>query len=285
MAKTLVRTTLRKNLCQRVWFTGGWHWDSVGKIKEILIGFGSQTQDDFIGSEKKKSKCRMADLGKLVAMDAKTGRSLWQLQGIAYACGDLTGQGFMADEETAVVCHYDAGTQVLTRKRGRIYAERTNVTWTASAIDIKTGARKWQLELSDPYACDERREDAGIPLKRKATTLLPVAGGDQAVTTEEGRTIEMQQVLGETTICSSDREPYYIYSATLGTTAPWDHNASGDTLFQEVQGVCKRGSWKPTNSIPVVQEFGRVGYDEKELVVVGTLQGMVAYRLTDASGN
>lgn len=265
--------------------TGGWHWDSVGKNKEILIGFGSLTQDDFIDSEKKKAKDRMVDLNKLVALDAKTGRTLWQLQGIAYGCGDLTGQGFMADEKTAVVCHYDAGTQVLTRKRGRIYAKTTNVTWTASGIDIKTGARKWRLKLSDPYAYDERLEDAGIPLNRKAMTLLPVAGGDQAVTKEEGRTIALQQVLGETTICRFDRDPYYIYSATLGTTAPWDHKASGDTLFQEAQGVCKRGSWKPTNSIPAVQEFGRVGYDEKELVVLSTLQGMVAYRLIDASGN
>lgn len=67
---------------------------------------------------------------------------------------------------------------------------------------------------------------------------------------------------------TDDRNNYYIYSATLGTEAPSKYKASGETRFSEAQGVCKRGSWKPSKSVPTVQDFRRVGYDEKEIVVL-----------------
>lgn len=90
--------------------------------------------------------------------------------------------------------------------------------------------------------------------------------------------------MGENAICSEDREPYFIYSATLGTEVPTEHKASGDTSFDEAEIVCKRGTWKPSKGIPTVQEFRWAGYDEKEVVVLNGLEGMMAYRMTARDG-
>ena len=285
-SKTLWKRPYEKIFGKGYESSAGWAWVTVGDDKEILLGYGKHAQDDFFETDKKKAEYQLVGLSKIVAIDANSGEVLWRQPGISRLCGVVSPQGSAAKDDTIVVCYYNSGKQILTDEgEGRYSAHSKGATWSAAAIDTKTGTKKWSHKLTDIYKYFDRLEGAGIPVTEEPMSILPLEGGDQAVNSEDGTVVPLEEVVGGTVLCTVDRDSYYIYSVTLGTQATWDTKASGDTRFTDAQAVCKRGSWKPTEAIPKVAEFRRAGYIDDEVVVLSQLGGMVAYRLTDASGD
>jgi len=266
--------------------SAGWAWTAVGEDDEILLGYGLHAQDDFFESDKKSATYKLADLSKLVAVDAKSGKVLWRQNGASSMCGLTSEQGSAAPEDTIVLCYYTAGQRKLTDKGNGYYSRSTKgAVWSVAAFDASTGVQKWKHNLSDVYKYDERLNDAGMPITEDPISILPLVGGDKAVHSLDGTVMPLEEAVGKNVLCTVDREEYFVYSATLGTEAPAESKAAGDSRFDDAQMVCKRGSWKPTKAVPDVDEFRRAGYKSEDVVVLSQLEGMVAYRLAAPTGN
>lgn len=264
--------------------TRGWKWDTVEDNEDILLGYGSHAKYDFFDTDKKKAVYRAEDLSKFVALDANTGRTLWQQKGVATSCGSVMPWKISATGDTVVLCYYDGGKQTLTTTRKDHYRTKTDdLTWKAVGIDSKTGKRKWEYRLSDPLEHSKTNEGAGTPMQNTATSILPLEEGEQVVNNSDGSITPLENAVGANVLCTVERDSYYIYSATLGTKTPGTHKASKDSYFTDAQTVCKRGSWKPTDAVPNVEEFRRAGFTHEDVVVLSQVEGMAAYRLSGAS--
>lgn len=266
--------------------TAGWAWGTAGEDDEILLGYGQHAQDDFFESDKKTATYKLADLSKLVSVDAKSGKVLWRQNGASSMCGAASEQGSAAPNYTIVLCYYTAGQRKLTDKGDGYYSISTKgAAWSVAAFEASTGVRKWKHKLSDVNKYAERLREAGMPTTEDPISILPLAGGDKAVHSLDGTVMPLEEAVGNDVLCTLDREAYFVYSATLGTESPSLSKAAGDTRFDDAQMVCKRGSWKPTMDVPDVDEFRRAGYKTEDVVVLSQIEGMVAYRLAEPAGN
>jgi len=255
-------------------------WEATGESGNVLLGYGAHAQDEFFEDDKKKVTYSLADLSKVVALDATSGRELWHQKGVAWSCGAMEGQGMSVKNGILATCYYDSGKQTLTSTRQDRYKSKSeDAAWKVVGIAVRSGKVKWRKRLQDPYEFSKRKEGAGRPFSSDSSWILPTASGDKIVNVA-GEEAPLQDEIGENVLCNVDRDSYYIYSSTLGTEAPWEHKASGETYFVDAQSVCKRGTWKPTEAIPNVDEFKRAGFRDEQLVVLSGLEGMTAYRMT-----
>ena len=104
--------------------------------------------------------------------------------------------------------------------------------------------------------------------------IVPMASGFAAVDSATGEKLELSHVLGETVLCTSDRESVEVrhidgYEQTAYLGVP-----------QTVQ-PCTRDTQKATKDLPLYAEFQRTGKDQQRIAVLPDRTGMVAYRMPD----
>ena len=250
----------------------GWEWTTFEEPQQIFVGHGSRMDyqyhpegDDYVQDWNKDAM--------MVGIDPATGKRRWAVPGADQDCSGIVETRQAQTRSTFVTCRFHQALVTVhpsTGKRGAL----TGLEWDVAGIDAATGKERWAYDMPGYEKAVELAEANNRILGDQKYVIVPLASGFAAVDSSTGEKLELSHVLGDTVLCTSDRDSVEVrridgYEQTAYLGVP-----------QTVQ-PCTRDTQKATKDLPLYAEFQRTGKDQQRIAVLPERTGMVAYRMPE----
>ena len=250
----------------------GWEWTTFEEPQQIFVGHGSRIDYQY----HPEGDAYVQDWNKdamMVGIDPDTGKRRWAVPGADQDCSGIVETRQAQTRSTFVTCRFHQAlvtVQPSTGKRGAL----TGLEWDVAGIDAATGKERWAYDMPGYEKAVELAEANNRILGDQKYVIVPLASGFAAVDSSTGEKLELSHVLGDTVLCTSDRDSVEVrridgYEQTAYLGVP-----------QTVQ-PCTRDTQKATKDLPLYAEFQRTGKDQQRIAVLPERTGMVAYRMPE----
>lgn len=248
----------------------GWEWTTFEEPQQIFVGHGSRMDYQYHS----EGDAYVQDWNKdamMVGIDPATGHRRWALPGADQNCSGIIETRPAQTRSTFVTCRFHQALATVHPSTG-VRGALTGLEWDVAGIEAATGRELWAHELPDYEKALELAEANNTILGDRKYVIAPFASGYAAVDSATGEKFELSQILGETVLCTSYREPVEVRRIDGYTEKAYL------SVQQSVQ-PCTRDTQKDTKTMPLFAEFQRTGKDQQQTTVLPGRTGMVAYRM------
>lgn len=256
----------------------GWAWISVGDERKLLLG-AARRPFNSEGDEKYYLSADLAANHQVVALDEKTGETVWRLPGALMNC---PGQPFpkpMEIHTVMVFCVFQPPLEIKSVARSDEEAKASKHAWYAVGVDTSNGEVMWQQRLLDLDTFMNFSGPEFSILPSKNTVFLALETSLAAIDTLTGEVREVNETIKDLTICTGWRKSQLIRRISAGLEPWWDGWEEETNVLADYVEPCDRDSMKPTDKIPNYGEFLRTGYfsEDSKLAVLPQQDRLVVY--------